>query len=46
MVVGAEHREEFYQDNYDPLSESGQVRFGRQPAAGSRDVNAYSKCCS
>ena len=41
MVVGAEYREEFYQDNYDPLSESGQVvGSAGNSAAGSRDVKA------
>lgn len=41
MVVGAEYREEYYQDNYDPLSESGQiVGSAGNSAAGSRDVTA------
>ena len=41
MVVGAEYREEFYQDNYDPLSESGQVvGSAGNSAAGDRDVKA------
>lgn len=41
MVVGAEYREEFYKDNYDPLSESGQVvGSAGNSAAGSRDVTA------
>ena len=41
MVVGAEYREEQYQDNYDPLQESGQiVGSAGNSAAGSRDVTA------
>src|SRR5690606_26338184 len=41
MVVGAEYREEEYQDNYDPLQESGQiVGSAGNSAAGSRDVTA------
>lgn len=40
-VVGAEYRDEFYQDNYDPLSESGQVvGSAGNSAAGGRDVKA------
>lgn len=40
-VVGAEYREEYYQDNYDPLSESGQVvGSAGNSAAGGRDVTA------
>lgn len=40
-VVGAEYREEYYQDNYDPLSESGQVvGSAGNSAAGGRDVKA------
>ena len=41
MVIGAEYREEEYQDNYDPLQESGQiVGSAGNSAAGSRDVTA------
>src|SRR5690606_29131924 len=40
-VVGAEYREDYYQDNYDPLSESGQVvGSAGNSAAGGRDVTA------
>lgn len=40
-VIGAEYREDFYQDNYDPLSESGQVvGSAGSSASGSRDVYA------
>lgn len=40
-VVGGEYREEFYQDNYDPLSESGQiVGSAGNSASGGRDVYA------
>lgn len=39
MVLGAEFREEYYQDNYDPLSESGQiVGSAGNSASGGRDV--------
>lgn len=38
-VVGAEFREDYYQDNYDPLSESGQiVGSAGNSASGSRDL--------
>ena len=38
-VVGAEYREDYYQDNYDPLSEAGQiVGSAGNSAAGSRDL--------
>lgn len=41
IAFGAEYREEFYQDNYDPLSESGQiVGSAGNSAAGDRDVTA------
>lgn len=40
-VVGAEYRQEYYQDNYDPLSEAGQiVGSAGNSAAGSRSVKA------
>jgi iron complex outermembrane recepter protein len=40
-VLGAEYREEFYKDIYDPLSESGQiVGSAGNSAAGGRDVYA------
>lgn len=40
-VVGAEYREEYYQDNYDPLSEAGQiVGSAGNSASGGRDVTA------
>lgn len=40
-VVGAEYRQDYYQDIYDPLSESGQiVGSAGNSAAGSRDVYA------
>lgn len=40
-AVGAEYREEYYQDNYDPLSESGQiVGSAGNSASGGRDVYA------
>ena len=40
-VVGAEYRDEYYQDNYDPLSESGQVvGSAGNSAAGGRDMKA------
>ena len=39
MVVGAEYREEFYQDNYDPLSEAGQiVGSAGNSASGDREI--------
>lgn len=38
-VIGAEYREDYYQDNYDPLSEAGQiVGSAGNSAAGSRDL--------
>lgn len=38
-AVGAEYREEYYQDNYDPLSSSGQiVGSAGNSASGGRDV--------
>ena len=42
-VVGVEYREDYYQDNYDPLSESGQiVGSAGSSASGSRDIySAY-----
>lgn len=41
MVIGGEWREEYYQDNYDPLSEAGQiVGSAGNSASGSRDVYA------
>ena len=40
-AVGAEHREEYYQDNYDPLSEGGQiVGSAGNSASGGRTVSA------
>ncbi|GAB1406311.1 TonB-dependent receptor [Thermomonas brevis] len=40
-VIGGEFREEYYQDNYDPLSEAGQiVGSAGNSAAGSRKVTA------
>jgi iron complex outermembrane recepter protein len=40
-VLGAEFREEYYQDNYDPLSSSGQiVGSAGNSASGGRDVYA------
>lgn len=40
-VIGAEYREEYYQDNYDPLSESGQiVGSAGSSSSGSREVYA------
>ncbi|MBB3345013.1 TonB-dependent receptor [Luteimonas sp. RC10] len=40
-VFGAEYRDEYYQDNYDPLSESGQiVGSAGNSAAGGRSVYA------
>ncbi len=40
-AVGAEHREEYYQDNYDPLSEGGQiVGSAGNSASGGRSVSA------
>ena len=39
MVVGTEYREEFYQDNYDPLSEAGQiVGSAGNSASGDREI--------
>lgn len=41
MAVGAEYREEFYQDIYDPLSEAGQiVGSAGSSASGGRNVKA------
>ncbi|WP_113906500.1 TonB-dependent receptor [Aliidiomarina celeris] len=41
VAFGAEYREEYYQDNYDPLSSSGQiVGSAGNSAAGDRDVTA------
>ena len=41
MVVGAEYREDFYQDIYDPLSESGQiVGSAGNSSIGGRDVTS------
>ncbi|WNO61972.1 TonB-dependent receptor [Rheinheimera sp. MMS21-TC3] len=41
LSMGVEYREEFYQDNYDPLSESGQVvGSAGNSSAGSRDITA------
>lgn len=40
-AIGAERREEFYQDNYDPLSEAGQVvGSAGNSASGGRTVSA------
>lgn len=40
-AVGVEHREEYYQDNYDPLSEAGQiVGSAGNSASGGRTVDA------
>lgn len=42
LAGGLEYREEFYQDNYDPLSESGQVvGSAGNSASGERDVTAF-----
>ena len=41
MVLGAEYREEFYQDIYDPLSESGQiVGSAGNSSIGGRDISS------